>query len=57
MRNLSRIDILVPNTDECTVYTNPEIYMYPDPETRILSLEVLYFIMYRCFATMRDFRN
>lgn len=51
--NPSRIDILVPNTDECTVYTNPEIYMYPDPETRIVDESTVYVLNKGYFITAK----
>lgn len=53
IENPSRIDILVPNTDECTVYTNPEIYMYPDPETRIVDESTVYVLNKGYFITAK----
>ena len=51
LANPSRIDILIPNTEDCTVYTNPEIYMYPDPETRIVDESTVYVLNKGYFIT------
>jgi hypothetical protein len=47
----SRIDIIIPNTDKCTVYTAPEIYMYPDPKTKIVDETTCYILNKGYFIT------
>ena len=40
--NPAKIDVIIPNTDMCTVYTNPEIFVYPDPNTKIVDESTVY---------------
>lgn len=51
IENPTRIDIIIPNTEECTVYTTPEIYIYPDPETRIVDESTVYVLNKGYFIT------
>ena len=51
IQNPSKIDIIIPNTDTCTVYTNPEIYIYPDPKTRIVDESTVYVLNKGYFIT------
>ena len=37
-----QIDVLIPNTDNMSVATPPEIYVYPDPKTRVVEPENVY---------------
>lgn len=47
----AHIDVIVPNTDECTVYTQPEIYVYPDPKTKIVDETTVYILNKGYFIT------
>lgn len=52
--NPSRVDIIIPNTDDCTVYTVPEIYIYPDPETHIVDESTVYVLNKGYFITSKQ---
>lgn len=51
VENSAKIDIIIPNTDTCTIYTNPEIYIYPDPKTRIIDETTVYVLNKGYFIT------
>jgi hypothetical protein len=51
IQNPSKIDIIIPNTDTCTVYTYPEIYIYPDPKTKIVDETTIYILNKGYFIT------
>ena len=45
------IDVVIPNTPECTVYETPEIYIYPDPNTKIVDATTVYVLNKGYFIT------
>ena len=49
--NTNRIDVLIPNTDECNVYTLPEIFIYADPTTKIVDETTCYILNKGYFIT------
>ena len=53
VKNGSKIDIVIPNTDDCTVYQMPEIYIYPDPNTKIVDNSTVYVLNKGYFITAK----
>ena len=51
MNNNTKIDIIIPNTDKCTVYNVPEIYIYADPKTKIVDETTCYVLNKGYFIT------
>ena len=51
IENSTKIDIIIPNTDDCNVYTNPEIFVYPDPNTKIIDETTVYILNKGYFIT------
>ena len=55
IENPSKVDIIIPNTEDCTVYTVPEIYIYPDPETHIVDESTVYVLNKGYFITSNPY--
>lgn len=53
----TKIDIMIPNTDECNVYRLPEIYIYPDPETRIVDESTTFVLSKGYFITAKPYAD
>ncbi len=53
--NPSKIDIIIPNTEDCEVFTVPEIYIYPDPKTHIVDETTVYILNKGYFITNKPY--
>ena len=49
--NPSKIDIIIPNTDDVEVFTVPEIYIYPDPTTKMVDDSTVFVLNKGYFIT------
>lgn len=52
--NPSKIDIIIPNTDDVEVFTVPEIYIYPDPTTKMVDDSTVFVLNKGYFITQRE---
>lgn len=52
--NPSKIDIIIPNTDDVEVFTVPEIYIYPDPTTKIVDDSTVFVLNKGYFITQKQ---
>lgn len=52
--NPSKIDIIIPNTDDVEVFTVPQIYIYPDPTTKMVDDSTVFVLNKGYFITQRE---
>lgn len=53
--NPSKVDIIIPNTDDCQVFTIPEIYIYPNPTTKIVDDSTVFVLNKGYFITQKPY--